>query len=108
MQIEQNFRDDKNQRWRFGLRYSHSEKFKRLEILLLIAFITTLVLRLIRTAAEAKNLHKAFQENSEKENRILSLPNLARQIIRHCLKEISHHDLDYSVRKIATYQTTYT
>ncbi|MBS0290494.1 MAG: transposase [Proteobacteria bacterium] len=35
MQIEQNFRDDKNERWGFGWRYSKTKNHERYSILLL-------------------------------------------------------------------------
>ncbi len=83
MQIEQNFRDVKNQRWGFGLRDSKTENIKRLEILLLIAFIATMILWLIAIAAEAKQLHYGFQDNTKRNSRTLSLFSLGWQILKH-------------------------
>lgn len=57
MQIKQNFRDLKNQRWGFGLRDSKTINMQRLEILLLISNIATMVLWLLGIAAETKKLH---------------------------------------------------
>ena len=52
MQIEQNFRDDKNERWGFGWRYGRTKNPERYSILMLIAYIASLVLLLIGRAAE--------------------------------------------------------
>jgi hypothetical protein len=85
MQIEQNFRDVKNQQWGFGLRDSKTENMQRLEVLLLIAFIASIILWLIGIAAEAKNLHYEFQANTKRNGRVLSLFSLGWQIIKHGL-----------------------
>lgn len=83
MQIEQNFRDVKNQRWGFGLRDSKTENIQRLEILLLIAFIATMILWLIAISAEAKKLHYSFRANTKRNGRTLSLFSLGWQILKH-------------------------
>ncbi len=85
MQIEQNFRDLKNQRWGFGLRDSRTENIKRLEILLLIGFIGSAVLWLIGIVAEANKLHYSFQANTKRNSRTLSLFSLGWQILKHGL-----------------------
>ena len=86
MQIEQNFRDVKNQRWGFGLRDSKTENIQRLEVLLLIAFIATLILWLIAIDAESKGLHYGFQANTKRDRRTLSLFSLGWQILKHGLR----------------------
>lgn len=85
MQIEQNFRDIKNQRWGFGLRDSKTENIQRLEILLLIAFIATIILWLVAITAESKKLHFSFQANTKRDGRALSLFSLGWQILKHGL-----------------------
>lgn len=89
MQIEQNFRDEKNPRWGFGLRISRTENIQRLEILLLISFIATITLWLIGHLAEKQGLHRDFQANSYRHKRILSLFNLGIQVIRQLPNFIS-------------------
>ncbi len=85
MQIEQNFRDLKNQRWGFGLRDSKTENIQRLEVLLIIGFITSIILWLIGLVAEKNNLHYGFQANTRRNIRTISLFNLGLQILKHGL-----------------------
>ena len=88
MEIEQNFRDYKSERFGFSLRYSRTQNIPRLAILLLIATIATIMLWLIGFAGELRNLQKDFQANTIKNRRVLSLLTLGKQIILHCLSKI--------------------
>jgi hypothetical protein len=106
MQIEQNFRDDKNERWGFGWRYSRTKNSERYSILLLIAFIAALVLWLIGRAAEAKHLHKDFQANTSK-RRTLSYLTLGKQVLKHDISKISAQDICKAIGGIACLQTAY-
>lgn len=83
MQIEQNFRDEKNERFGFGLRGSHSRTEGRIRVLSLLAILATVVLWLIGYHAENKGLHLRYQENSVKSRRVLSFLTLAENILRH-------------------------
>jgi len=85
MQIEQNFRDIKNQQWGFGLRDSKTENIQRLEVLLLVGFIASIILWLIAIVAEAKKLQYGFQANTKRDGRTLSLFSLGWQIVKHGL-----------------------
>ena len=60
MEIEQNFRDDKSERFGYGLRYSRTKNIQRLEIMLLIFHIATIILWLIGFAGELSSLQKDF------------------------------------------------
>jgi len=92
MEIEQNFRDYKSERFGFSLRYSGTKDVKRLEILLLIAEIATIMLWLIGFSGELIHLQKSFQANTSK-SRVLSLLTLGKQIILHCLNKIKNSDI---------------
>lgn len=83
MQIEQNFRDDKSQRYGFSWRNSKTTSVKRIEILCLIACIATNVLWFIGFQAERRKLHHQFQANSIKARRVLSFLSLAKNILIH-------------------------
>ncbi len=83
MQIEQNFRDDKSERFGMGFRYSRTYDLKRLSLLFLLAAIANYILWLIGVAAESKNLHWRFQANTVRNRRVLSFMTLAKQIIKH-------------------------
>lgn len=73
MQIEETFRDLKNPRFGFGLRHAYSRSPKRIEILLLVAMLASLIAWLIGYVIERKKLHYHFQVNSIKSKRVLSL-----------------------------------
>jgi len=100
MQIEQNFRDDKNERWGFGMQYNRSSSKQRIAILLLIAAIASYILMLIGVTAEKMNLHKHFQANTSK-RRVLSLPYLAKQVLIHLNENFSLKEIEHSYNFIA-------
>lgn len=106
MQIEQNFRDDKNERWGFGWRFSRTKNHERYSILLLIAYIAALVLWLFGRASENKNLHKDFQANTSKK-RTLSYLTLGRQVLKHAIDKISKEDILNAIEDVAYLQSAY-
>lgn len=88
MQIEQNFRDDKNQRYGLSWRFSRTKDIKKMSILILIAAIATYILWMIGFAAEKKKLHYHFQANTVRSHRVISFLYLAKQLITHGLKPL--------------------
>lgn len=78
MQIEQNFRDEKSERFGFGLRASYSRSAGRMLVLM-----STIVLWLIGYHAENKGLHLRYEANSIKTRRVISYLTLAKNVIRH-------------------------
>lgn len=88
MQIEQNFRDDKNTVSGLKWRFSRTRCPKKISVLILIASITTLILWMIGFAAEKKNIHHDFQANTVRTHRVLSWVYLAKQIIVHGFKKL--------------------
>lgn len=85
MQIEQNFRDDKNNRWGFGFRSTKCSKAHRLSVYLLLAAIAQIFLWLIGFAAEKSGLKKMFQVNTM-ERRVLSYISLGKLIVIQGMK----------------------
>ncbi|HFL6516786.1 TPA: IS4 family transposase [Salmonella enterica] len=83
MQIEQNFRDEKSERFGFGLRASYSRSAGRMLVLSLLATLSTIALWLIGYHAENKGLHLRYQANSLKSRRVISYLTLAENILRH-------------------------
>jgi hypothetical protein len=77
MQIEQNFRDEKSERFGFGLRASYSCSVGRMLVLSLLATLSTIVLWLIGYHTENKGLHLRYQANSIKSRRVISYLVLA-------------------------------
>jgi hypothetical protein len=85
MQIEQNFRDDKNPRWGLGFRNTECSTANRLSVYLLLAAVAHKFLWLIGYAAEKNGLKQPFQVNTLK-RRVLSLINLGKLIVAHEIK----------------------
>lgn len=83
MQIEQNFRDEKSERFGFGLRASYSRSAGRMLVLSLLATLSTIVLWLIGYHAENQGLHLRYQANSIKSRRVISYLTLAENVLRH-------------------------
>jgi hypothetical protein len=83
MQIEETFRDLKCHRWGFGLRYARCSGTKRLEILLLIAALATLVAWLVGITARSLQLHRHLQANTERRREVLSTFFIGRELTRH-------------------------
>jgi hypothetical protein len=83
MQIEETFRDLKCHRWGFGLRYARCNGAKRLEMLLLVATLATLVAWLVGLAARAMHIHRHLQANTERRRAVLSTFFIGRQLTQH-------------------------
>ncbi|QLR44117.1 IS4 family transposase [Enterobacter sp. RHBSTW-00994] len=82
MQIEQNFRDEKSERYGLGLRASKSRGEKRLSVLCLVAVLYSIILWLTGYYLESKGINRWFQANSEKSRRVLSYLTLSENVIR--------------------------
>lgn len=96
MQIEQNFRDEKSERFGFGLRASYSRSAGRMLVLSLLATLSTIVLWLLGYHIENKGLHLRYQANSIKSRRVISYLTLAKNVLRHSplmLRRISLGDV---------------
>ena len=81
MQIEEGIRDTKNTRWGFGLHYARSRHPERLELLLLIAALGTLVCWLSGLVAETRHWTRHFQVNTLRTQVVLSTVFLGRQLL---------------------------
>lgn len=105
MQIEQNFRDEKSERFGFGLRASYSRSAERMLVLSLLATLSTIVLWLIGYHAENKGLHLRYQANSIKTRRVISYLTLAENVLRHSPLILSRTALSTVLNHLArTYQ----
>ncbi|EAX8335360.1 IS4 family transposase [Salmonella enterica] len=82
MQIEQNFRDEKSERFGFGLRASYSRSAGRVLALSLLATLSTIVLWLVGYHAENKGLHLRYQANSVRIWRVITYLTLAENVLR--------------------------
>ncbi|EAA7633256.1 IS4 family transposase [Salmonella enterica] len=82
MQIEQNFRDEKSERFGFGLRASYSRSAGRVLALSLLTTLSTIVLWLVGYHAENKGLHLRYQANSVRTRRVITYLTLAENVLR--------------------------
>jgi hypothetical protein len=82
MQIEQGFRDLKNQRQGLCLRETRSTTAQRLSILLLIAALATFIICVYGHASQLLNLQYSYQTNSIKYRKVLSWFSLGMIMIK--------------------------
>jgi len=80
MQIEETFRDIKSPQYGMGLRHSNSRCIKRFDILLLIAMLAEWLLRLLGLIAQQQHWERAFQANTTRHRRVLSIIRLGREV----------------------------
>lgn len=102
MQIEESFRDLKDERWGFGLALARSGSRQRREVLLLIATLATLLLWLIGLAAKAYGWMRHFQANTERRRAVLSIVFLGREVLRHHGPPLPNTALRSSLRWLRT------
>lgn len=81
MQIEESFRDLKNERTGFSLRQNRSMSLGRLSVALLIGAIAMLVLWILGIAAKKRNLHYHYQANTIRHQNVLSLFTIGWQVL---------------------------
>jgi hypothetical protein len=81
MQIEEGFRDLKNERAGFSLRQNRSFSIGRLSVALLIGAIAMLVLWILGIAAKKQNLHYHYQANTTRHQNVLSLFMIGWQVL---------------------------
>lgn len=85
MQIEEAFRDLKCARYGLSFALNLSRSRERLAALLLIALLAFFVLWLIGQQALAQGLQRHYQSNTRRIRPVLSVFNLACQIVRHTI-----------------------
>ena len=81
MRIEQSFRDTKNLRWGLGLEVSRSHGRVRLEMLLLIAHLTSLIQRLIGQSIKQHQQELNFMATRRPDRAEISELTLARRML---------------------------
>ena len=90
MQIEESFRDTKNENLGIGLGYANSRSAKRYDNLLLVAALILFILWSLGYASDQLNQSRLLQANTEKKRRVLSYVYLGREVIddgRYCPDE---------------------
>lgn len=86
MQIEEFFRDVKNHRFGWSLSDVRTASLRRATVILLLAVIAMVVMTLIGLSAEMRGIHRAYQANSIRHRRVLSLFVLACCLLRRGLE----------------------
>ena len=86
MQIEESFRDIKNNKNGFSLRQCRSFSKERLDIALLIGALAMFVLWLVGTVIKQKNVHYGFQSNTIRNYDVLSVVNIGWQALERRLR----------------------
>ncbi len=105
MQIEQNFRDEKNPRWGFGLRFGASHSSGRVTVLSLIATLASIIMWLSGFSLENKWIHHKYQANTVKHRRVISLLKLAENVIRHSPLILKTLSLDAGLKVLQQWYT---
>lgn len=100
MQIEEAFRDLKNERFGLGLSASRSTQRQRLAVLLLIGALASFVLRLIGEAAKARQMQFQFQSNTRRSRPVLSTISLALQVVRKGLFKFPPGELNAALLRL--------
>lgn len=97
MQIEEGFRDIKNQRTGFSLCETRTRSPKRLANLLLVGMLATLVVWLMGRLAEEKQWHYQYQANTVKTYRVLSLFYLGCLLVMQGQARFTQHELNQAI-----------
>lgn len=80
MQIEEGFRDNKSVRFGLGFELNNTQNKERLQILLLIASLATVMLWLLGTIAKQSGQHWQYQANTVRTKNVLSVIYLGLRI----------------------------
>ena len=93
MQIEETIRDLKNPRFGFALRYARTKRPERLEALVLVAALATLILWLMGLAAADRQWIRHFQANTERRRTVLSTVFLGHELWRNHRFKVTRAEL---------------
>ncbi|HAT1902440.1 TPA: transposase, partial [Legionella pneumophila subsp. pneumophila] len=83
MQIEQNFKDIKNEQLGMGLRRNQSSGKTRVNMLFFLAVLLIMIAWWFGLMIESLNKHRSYQANTIKNKRVRSFIHLARMAYRH-------------------------
>jgi hypothetical protein len=99
MQIEESFRDLKSHRFGWEFCSARSRNPRRIEVLMMIATLASVVLLMVGAAAERLKLERQFQANTIRKRRVLSLITLGRRIVQSSI-QIASHELHAALDQI--------
>ncbi len=98
-QIENSFRDTKNQRIGFSLNDTGTRNIERLNILLLIVYIASMGLWFIGQCAKENKRHYQFQANTIKHRDVLSTIYLGWQILFSAADLLTGREINDTLRR---------
>lgn len=94
MQIEEGFKDIKSHRFGLSLNYHRTKSVMRLQIILLISTLASIVFWLLGLATVISGRHYQFQANSVKYKRVLSIVFVGMLVIRDSRILLSKSDIN--------------
>jgi hypothetical protein len=83
MQIEESFRDAKSRRFGWALEEACTRRAERVDVMVLLAALASLLALMLGIAAEAAGLQRSFQANTLRSRRVLALTTLGRLVLLH-------------------------
>lgn len=101
MQIEENFRDTKNNKLGIGLECSRSRSTKRFDNLLLIAALILFVLWCLGYAATIKKYNYSLQANTVKHRAVLSFITIGREVVDDDRYKIAIDEFNHVLSRIS-------
>lgn len=106
MQIEENFRDTKNNKLGIGLETANSRSVERFDNLLLIAALILFLLWCIGYTAVLKNMQHSLQANTVRKRTVLSVISIAREIIDDKRYNIPDEEYIYVLAHLSLFTIT--
>jgi hypothetical protein len=85
MQIEETFRDTKSRRLGWSLETARTSRSARIDVMMLIASLASLLVLMVGIAAEGAGLQRGFQANTTRKRRVLALTTLGRLVLLHAV-----------------------
>jgi hypothetical protein len=83
MQIEEAFRDAKSSRFGWAMDAACTARPGRVEIMVLLAALASLLILMVGISAEGAGLHRKYQANTISTRRVLALTTLGRLVLLH-------------------------
>jgi hypothetical protein len=103
MQIEETFRDAKSSRFGWAMEGARTARRERVEIMVLLAALASLLILMVGISAEGAGLHRKYQANTISTRRVLALTTLGRLVLLHELAAAMESWADFPVpRGLAT------
>ena len=102
MQIEENFRDTKNNKLGIGLECTQLRSTKRFNNLLLIVALILFVLWCLGYEATLKKYNYSLQENTFKHQAVLSFITIGKEVVDDERYKISVHEFNDVLSQIST------